>query len=126
MEGARPGSSSSNMRNSQEQRATPGVRTYTCDHCGKVCSTKAAIARHVLSHLGKARLRGKSGPTEHTTTHTDGRTYTCDHCGKTFAKKSNVANHILTHTGERKFQCLECGKRFTLKGHLDTQPHMQN
>ncbi|KAK8375228.1 hypothetical protein O3P69_020296 [Scylla paramamosain] len=73
MEGARPGnssSSSSSSRNRLEQRATQGVRTYTCDHCGKVCSTKAAIARHVLSHASKTRLRGRSGPAEHTATHT--------------------------------------------------------
>ncbi|KAK8372816.1 hypothetical protein O3P69_015647, partial [Scylla paramamosain] len=110
--------SCSSSRNSWEQQATPGVRTYTCDHCGKVCSTKAAIARHVLSHAGKTRLRGRSGPTEHTATHTGGRNHKCDHCGKTFARKSHLSSHILTHTGERKFQCLECGKRFTLKGDL--------
>ncbi|KAK8379606.1 hypothetical protein O3P69_019512 [Scylla paramamosain] len=50
--------SGSNSKNSWEQQATPGVRTYTCDHCGKTHPHPHRVPR-VPMRYKQLRSKGK-------------------------------------------------------------------
>jgi uncharacterized Zn-finger protein len=42
----------------------------------------------------------------------------CPICGRKFQSPSAVRVHMRIHTGERPYECNNCRKRFTRKGHL--------
>ncbi|OCT87142.1 zinc finger protein 585A [Xenopus laevis] len=44
--------------------------------------------------------------------------FLCIDCGKRFTRKSSLIVHQRTHTGEKLYMCTECGKRFGLKSSL--------
>ena len=106
-------SCSENGQARQQQQATPGVRTRPCDHCGKVCSSKAALARHI-----RKRFKCKSN-LKHILTHSDVKNFECLECGKKFQRKSNLNTHMLIHTDVKNFECFECGKKFKHKSGLN-------
>ena len=66
---------------------------YSCDICGKLCSTSANLFRHRKKHTEEAE-------------------HACDVCGKTYHEKHELKIHYRIHTGEKPFSCHVCGKCF--------------
>ncbi|CAN0070779.1 unnamed protein product [Lampetra fluviatilis] len=64
-------------------------RTFRCTACGRECSTRQALYRHVK-------------------THTNEKPYICSQCGHQTRLKASLDMHMRTHTGEKPFQCELC------------------
>ncbi len=111
-------------------------RSFECDVCGKVFSTKDYIRSHVQSHAKFAvecEFCGKSFKfrtnmrahinTEHL--NADKR-FVCVICGKNFKTKFSLKAHLETHNDSRPFECLVCGKSFKSKTRLKTHSVVQS
>ena len=66
---------------------------YECPECGKVCSQKWNLKKHVLVHSDTAG-------------------YACDICEKKFKRKYELERHSLIHSNEKPYMCEYCDKVF--------------
>ena len=55
---------------------------YTCEFCGKLCSSKWQLQLHQRCHTGE-------------------KPFTCSTCGRSFAHKSNLKKHEILHYTQR-------------------------
>ncbi|XP_053727031.1 oocyte zinc finger protein XlCOF22-like isoform X2 [Synchiropus splendidus] len=79
-----------------EKKDDADHKSLICSGCGKNCSSKAGLMRHVKS----------CSP------------LSCSACGKCFEKRQNLENHMRSHTGEKPFSCPHCEKCFPQRGNL--------
>ncbi|KAM0210011.1 hypothetical protein ACHAQI_006123 [Fusarium lateritium] len=92
-----------------------GPRTYTCQHCSKVCTKLSNLRSHLQIHTGE-------------------RHFGCVLCGSRFARSSDRMRHMRTQHGAEGFVCRGllkngatwgCGKKFsradTLKTHYKSR-----
>ena len=103
------------------ERAYSGVKSYTCDTCGKSLITPSALKVHERTHTGVRpyvcnscgnSFKRSYALTVHERTHSGVKPYTCDTCGKFLITSSALKVHERTHTGVRPFTCDTCGKSF--------------
>ena len=71
-----------------------------CVHCGKICTTSAAMKNHV-KHVHE-KIRG----------------HVCEICAKVFATSFDLNTHRRTHNGDKNFPCHICGQSYTTKHYL--------
>ena len=77
---------------------------FTCEICGKQCTTRGHLNCHMIMHDPSRRNR-----------------YKCELCGKGFPLRSKYAMHIQIHNGDKPYACTYCEKRFTR--HFDMLTH---
>ncbi|XP_065161459.1 zinc finger protein 62 homolog isoform X5 [Atheta coriaria] len=77
-----------------------GEKTFRCEHCLKMFSSKQELIVHERIHSGK-------------------KPYKCKHCGQAFTQAGTRKIHERIHTNERPFICEVCGKGFTSRGVLN-------
>ena len=70
-----------------------GVKSYTCQQCGKCFAQPNGLQSHLKSCYQK-------------------RNYICDLCGQRFNYLQSMKSHRLLHTGEKPHECVYCGARF--------------
>lgn len=70
-------------------------RAYTCQHCGKSCSSLANLKLHEDAHAGLKKFK-------------------CSICDKWFANRSTLERHHRTHTSLKPFVCKICNKSYRL------------
>ena len=70
-----------------------------CDLCEKSLTTRQALKRHLLVHLGLTP-------------------HVCDECGKKFRTRSELNHHKAIHSGTSNYICQYCGDTFLLKNNL--------
>lgn len=75
-----------------------GKVTYKCLKCSKEFELRVQLKEHRKVHMAKVRI------------------YECSHCDKVFTEARKYYSHLGFH--KRLFECLPCGRRFSLLGNL--------
>ncbi|KAL9096278.1 MAG: hypothetical protein Q9163_006444 [Psora crenata] len=103
-----------------------GVRTFSCNTCGKGFARRSDLARHERIHsgdrphvcpepgCGKPFIQ-RSALTVHMRVHSGEKPHMCERCAKPFSDSSSLARHRRTHSGKRPYKCpfADCQKTFT-------------
>ncbi len=108
-------------------------RTYRCEECGAVFSSREAVMEHARVHL-KSESRYKcvtcgaifnteAEMSEHAKTHMRvEQVFKCDACGNSFSTQQELLEHAKTHvTTEQIYRCKVCGGQF--KGQQELLEH---
>jgi KRAB domain-containing zinc finger protein len=88
------------------QLAIPKYQTskkYECNPCNKLFCSKSELENHRNRKHGGIKI------------------YACDHhrCSGSYTTKASLKVHQLRMHGEKKYKCLECNLKFSMKGDLN-------
>ena len=86
---------------SHKAQSKCGAEEVVCPTCGKKCSNKYYLKRHLMKHTGE-------------------RPHKCDweNCGKGFFDSQTLQNHRKIHLDIKEFQCSLCSKAFRQRSAL--------
>ncbi|KAM4704197.1 zinc finger and BTB domain-containing protein 48 [Rhinophrynus dorsalis] len=113
-----------------------GEKPFQCHLCGKTFRTQASLHKHNRTHTGERpfscefcdqRFTDKTPLLRHVASrHQEGRPHYCQICAKTFKAIEQLRVHVARHKGVRKFECTECGYKFTRRAHLRRHMEIHN
>lgn len=78
-------------------------KNYACNPCNKLFSSRSELENHRNRKHGGIKI------------------YACDHhrCNSSYTTKASLKVHQLRMHGEKKYKCLECNLKFSMKGDLN-------
>ena len=80
----------SNLVQNSGKTTQAQLKKYTCYICGRECTNKKMLDRHIRKHKGE-------------------KPFKCDVCEKSFSANSSLRTHFRLHTGEKPYSCKICG-----------------
>jgi KRAB domain-containing zinc finger protein len=102
----------------------------SCTVCGRRCSTRGSLRRHMTGHNASPRPRVSCDKCDKSFTssstlyhhkraiHGSVKPYRCNKCGEQFNFNHSLKLHVLKHDGRRPYQCSVCGKSYLTASHL--------
>ncbi|CAO1413813.1 unnamed protein product [Diamesa serratosioi] len=97
------------------------TKSWPCDVCEKMFTTKYFLKKHKRLHTGEmpykcdicAKLfHFQQSYHKHLLYHSDQKPYSCNECGRAFKELSTLHNHERIHSGVKPYGCEICGKFF--------------
>ena len=90
---------------------------YSCEHCGKLCSTRGHLNMHLTQAHGTLDSEGKN-PRYARESKTGKGPLKCDICGFETERRDVFRKHKEATHGNEKLPCHLCGKVFKCKPYL--------
>ncbi|KAG9339246.1 hypothetical protein JZ751_023942 [Albula glossodonta] len=116
-----------------------GEKLFVCEECGHRASSRNGLQMHIkaihrqwdgkktLVMASFQRFTEKGPLLRHVASkHQEGRPHYCHICSKTFKAIEQLRVHVRRHKGMRKFECMECGYKFTRQAHLRRHSQIHN
>ncbi|XP_070572579.1 uncharacterized protein [Ptychodera flava] len=92
-----------------------------CPKCGKKCTNKGNLVRHMSVHVKKSpppckycskTFRSFYHLKVHELSHLKRKKFTCIYCGKKCSSKIGLLSHERVHQAQESYRCLRCDKEF--------------
>lgn len=110
-------------------------RSFMCNVCGKMFTSKSSFLNHMNSHdterrfgcdVCKKLFKTRDVLSKHKRIHSETRQFCCEICGRGFNQSGTLKKHMDSHNNVKRFECDVCKKKFAIKASLQNHKLLNN